>query len=111
MRRNVVFAFLGVGGLVVILAVSLASVGTEMDQLRIEREDFRFEMDTLQQQIDALAGEKVALQRQVEEQRATVEDQHKTIKRWRAELEHLRNGHAHHVEAMSTSLESEPATP
>ena len=110
-RRNVVCAFLGVGGLVVILAVALASVGTEMDQLRIEREDFQFEMDRLQQQVDALTGEKVALQQQVEKQRATVEDQHETIKRWRAELERLRNGHAHHDEAGAPFTDAQSAAP
>ena len=107
MQRSVVFAFVGVGGLVVFLAVSLASVGTKMDQLRIEREDFQFKVDGLQQQVDALTGTKTALEQQVEEQRATIEDQRKTIEQWRIELERLRNSQAS-PEVVAPSPEAEP---
>ena len=110
MRRSVVYAFLGVGGLVVILAVSLASVGTEMDQLRIEREDVKMEVEYFQQAVGELTNEKTALEQQVEEQHATIEDQRKTIEQWRIELERLRNSQTSH-EVVSPSPESEPVAP
>ena len=52
----------------------------------------------VEREVEALALE------QVEKQRATVEDQHETIKRWRAELERLRNGHANHDEAHTPGI-------
>ena len=60
MRRNIVIILLGMGAILILLAVSLASVGTEMDQLRIEREDLQVETDDLQQAVEQSAAGRTA---------------------------------------------------
>ena len=64
-------------------AVALATVGTQLDEVRIERDDLEFETSDLQQSVDALTTERTDLQRQAEEQL-------KAIEQLKGELERLR---------------------
>jgi peptidoglycan hydrolase CwlO-like protein len=87
MRRGIVIALVGLGVLVVILAVALASVGSRFDEVEIERDDLEFEVGQLEQDVAALTGERDTLKRQAEEQL-------KTIEQLKAELERTRSGQA-----------------
>jgi hypothetical protein len=73
MRRNIVIALGVLGGLVLLLAVGLASVGTNLDQTLLERDDLRFEVDDLQQSVHALSVERDQLRRQLDEARLEVQ--------------------------------------
>ncbi len=73
MRRGMIIALAVLGVLVVILMVALSSVGTNLDQTRLERDDLQFETDDLQQEVDTLSTERDELQRQVDEQLKTIE--------------------------------------
>ena len=81
MRRGVIIALSVLGVLVVVLLVAVATVGSGLDQARIERDDLEWETDELQRQVEALTGERDELRQQVEQQSSAME-------RWKAELEH-----------------------
>lgn len=85
MRRGFVIALSVMGVLLVVLAVSFALVGSDLDRARLEREGLRFELGDLQQQLDRVSVERDRLQRQTE-------DQLRAIEQWKAQLEHSRNG-------------------
>lgn len=87
MRRSILIALSILGALVVILLVAVASVGSDLDEVRIERDDFEIEVEDLQRQVDSLTEERDRLQRDVEERS-------KTIEQWKAELERARSGPA-----------------
>jgi len=73
MHRGLIIAASVLGVFVVILMVALSSVGTNLDQTRLERDDFQFEAEDLQQEVDLLSTERDELQRQVEEQLKAIE--------------------------------------
>ena len=85
MRRGFVIALSVMGVLLVVLAVSFALVGSDLDRARLEREGLQFELGDLQQQFDRVSVERDRLQRQTE-------DQLRAIEQWKAQLEHSRNG-------------------
>ena len=88
MKRRVIIALSIMGVVLVILALALASVGTELDQARIDRDDYQFQVDDLQQEVDGLTQERQKLQQRVDEQL-------KTIEQWKGQQEHARtNGQA-----------------
>ena len=84
MQRGFVIALSVMGVFLVVLAVSFALVGSDLDRVRLEREGLQFELDDLQQQFDRVSGERDRLQRQTE-------DQLKAIEQWKAQLEHSRS--------------------
>ena len=73
MRRGIIIGLVVTGALLVILAVALATVGTQLDEARIGKEDLQFEVESLQQEVDALSKERETLQRQVDDQRKSLE--------------------------------------
>lgn len=84
MRRGVMMALSVMGAVVVILAIAVASVGTDLDETRIERDDLQFELDDLRLEVDAVSTARRGLQAQTEEQL-------KTIEQLKAQLDHLRS--------------------
>ena len=73
MRRGVVIALAVMGALIVVLAIVVASVGTGLDEARIERDDLQTEVGDLRDQVGSLTGERDKLQQKVQEQLKTIE--------------------------------------
>ena len=97
MKRGVVIALSVMGVFLLVLAVSFALVGSDLDRVRLEREDLRFEVDGLQQELDRVSGERDRLQQQTDEQL-------KAIEQWKVQLEHSRTAQP---AAVSTSVGQE----
>lgn len=87
MRRWGVIAFAVIGVMVIVLAIALASVGTELDQVRLNREDLQFEVDSAQRDAESLTEEKTRLQHQTEEQLKTIEQLKAELERTRAKAQ------------------------
>ena len=73
MRRGIIIGLSVMGVILVILALALASVGTELDQTRIEREEYQSQVGDLQEELDGLTQDRERLQQQVDEQLKTIE--------------------------------------
>ena len=101
MRRGTVIALWMLGALVVVFAVALAVVGTDLDRTRMTREDLQGEVDDLQSELDGITGERQSLQ-------AKTDQQLKQIEQLKAELEQLRN--QKNQSAASSAL-PQPAAP
>ncbi len=69
MRRWVVVVLIGLGALAVVLAASLAFVGTQLDDAKIGRQDLEFEVEDLRQELNSVSEERTGLAQQLEEQR------------------------------------------
>lgn len=65
MRRGVVIALGILSVVAVVLAVALATVGTKLDEQRLESADLQYELDDLQSQVDSLMQERDELRLQV----------------------------------------------
>ena len=76
MRRGVVIGISIMGVVLVILAVALATVGTQLDQAKIRHEDLQFEVDDLRQQVTLLSDERGKLRQQLEEQQKEAQRLH-----------------------------------
>ena len=98
MRRGIIIAVAMLGVLVVILAVALAKVGSDLDNERIGRRDLQLEADNLEQEVDSLSSERDTLQQQTEEHM-------KTIEQLKADLEH------HRAQPQATSAQPNAQTP
>lgn len=101
MRRTVVILASVMGLLLVILAIALASVGTQFDEARIELKDLHSDVDDLQQEVDDLSVERDTLQQRASEQL-------KTIEQLKAELERVR---ATQANAQTSQPANTPASP
>ncbi len=73
MRRGVVIALAVMGALIVVLAIVVASVGTGLDEVRIERDDLQTDVGDFRDQVKSLTGERDKLQQKVQEQLKTIE--------------------------------------
>lgn len=102
MRRGIIIALSVMGVILVILALSLASVGTELDQARIDRDEYQFQVGDLQEELDTLTQEREKLQQQVDEQLRTIEQ-------WKVQQERSRaNGQT--TGAAAPAAESVPSS-
>ena len=104
MRRGVVIAFAVTGLIVVILAIALSTVGSDLDQARIERDDLQLEVDDLHQEVDTVSGERDQLKQQAEEQG-------KALEQFKAELDHPRAAGGSEGQASGGTPESGAANP
>ena len=84
MRKSLIIAVSIMGVVIVVLAVALASVGTHLDDTRIERDELKFNLEDLQQQADALSAEREQLD-------ATLKEQRQSVDRLKADLERARS--------------------
>ena len=84
MRRGLVIALSVMGVLLIVLSLALASVGTHLDEAKIERNELQYEMDDLRQEVDTISVERGNLQNKVDEQL-------KTIEQLKAEVERARS--------------------
>ncbi len=67
------YGLIGLIILSVVLAIAVASIGSQLDATRLERDDLEFEMEDLRAQQETLQGERDVLKTQADEQRKTVE--------------------------------------
>ncbi len=67
--------WVGVGLIVVVLAAALATIGTDLDRTRLEREDLEYEVEGLQEEIDTLTEERDQLKAQAEAHLKALEPQ------------------------------------
>ena len=102
MRRGIVIALWILGALVVVFAVALAVVGTDLDRTRMTREDLQTEVDDLQGELDTLTTDRQTLQSKTDQQL-------KQIEQLKAELEQLRNQKSQ--AAASPPASPQPSTP
>ena len=87
MRRRIVIV-LGLMGLIIVaLAIALASVGTQVDKIRLNRSDLELDIGDLQAELDALTQEQDALQTERDALKAQVDAQLETIQQLKAEAE------------------------
>ena len=64
MKRGWIITIGIMGILLVVLAVALASVGTNLDEARLDRKELQGELDGLQEEYDLLSEERQRLQQQ-----------------------------------------------
>ncbi len=101
MRRGTVIALWILGALVVIFAIALASVGTDLDRTRMTREDLQTEVDDLQGEVETLTDARQTLQSKTDRQLTQIEQ-------LKAELEQLRN---QKNQAAAPSASPQPSAP
>ena len=85
MRRGMIIAVAILGVLVVILAVALAKVGSDLDSERIDRQDLQTQTTDLEQEVDSLSFERDTLQEQTNEHLKTIEQLKADLERHRAQ--------------------------
>ena len=84
-RRIVIIAWGALGVVVLVLAVALARVGTELDEAKLERMSRQTDVDDLEQEVDDLTDEQQQLQAKVDEQLKTIEQLKADLERTRAQ--------------------------
>jgi len=94
MRRGFAVGFVALVAICVVLAIAVASIGTQLDEARLERDDLEFEVEDLRTETETLRTERDTLKTQAE-------DQLKTIEQLKVELERVR-GQAQGSSATST---------
>jgi len=87
MRRGVMFGIIAAAAVCFILAIALASVGTELDQARLERDDLEIEAEDLRSEVDSLRKEHGALEKERDTLKTKVGEHVKSIEQLKAELE------------------------
>lgn len=83
--RRIVIGLIGGAIVCVGLAVALAMTGTQVDNLRLEREDLEFENEDLRAEQETLQAERDALQAKVAEQQQSLDQLKKELERARAQ--------------------------
>ena len=91
MRRGVVIGFAALGVIAVVLAVTLATIGTQLDQARLERNDLQFQVEDLQSESDTLRTERDSLQKERETLKTQVGEQLKAMEQLKGEVSQARS--------------------
>lgn len=86
MRRGVLIGLIAAVVICIVLAVAVASVGTQLDQARLDRDDLEVQVDDLQSEVDSLRTERDTVKTDRETLKARTEEQLKTIEQLKAEL-------------------------
>ena len=73
MRKGIVISFVVLGILAVVLMVTVAWNGSQLDDARQQRDDLQFEVDDLRQEVDTLTTERDDLQGKLDEHLTTIE--------------------------------------
>src|SRR3989338_994960 len=90
MRRSVVIALAFMGVVVVVLAISLASVGTQVDKMRLNRSDLELDIGDLQAEVESLTDENETLRTERDELQGQTEEHLSTIQQLKHEVEQAR---------------------
>ena len=96
MRRGLIISLASVGGLCVLLAVAVGTIGSQLDQTRLDREDMSQEIERLRGEAERLSAERdsaKSAQDSVRSEQASlkskVDQQDMTIEEMRLELERM----------------------
>ena len=73
MRRGVIIGFVALGALAVILMVTVAWNGSQLDGARQQRDDLQFEADDLRQEVESLTTERDDLQKKLDDDLKAIE--------------------------------------
>src|SRR3989338_8367582 len=87
MDRKLVWGLLAAGGVSVILAVTVAVVGSKLDDAQLERDHLEVELDELPTEAASLRSERDALASEQAPLKSQVDDQLRTIEQLKAELD------------------------
>ena len=90
MRRRVVIALAVMGLIIVVLAIALASVGTQVDKMRLNRSDLELDIGDFQDEIQTLTQERDALRTERDALKTQVAEHLKTIQQLKGEAEQAR---------------------
>ena len=90
MKRHVVIALAVMGVVIVGLAIALASVGTQVDKMRLNRSDLELDIGDLQAEIESLTEDNETLRTEHDELQQQVEAHLTTIQQLTAEVERAR---------------------
>ena len=85
MRRGVLIGLIATVVICIVLAVAVASIGTQLDQVRLDRDDLELQVDDLQGEVDSLRTERDTMKRERETLKIRTEEQLKTIEQLKAE--------------------------
>ena len=90
MNRKLLGALV-IGGLVCVgLAVTVAVVGSRLDDVRLERDDLQAEVEDLRDEVTNLTRERDAIKTEHVTVKSQADEQMKTIEQLKAELERAR---------------------
>jgi len=101
MKRNVIIGFVVTGIVCIVLAVAVASIGTQLDEARLEREDLQFELEDLTAEAGALRTERDSLQTERDTLKTQADEQVKAIEQLKDEMGRVRS-QAQGAEATAT---------
>ena len=90
MKRHVVIALAVMGVVIVGLAIALASVGTQVDKMRLNRSDLELDIGDLQAEIESLTEDNETLRTEHDELQQQVDAHLTTIQQLKAEVERAR---------------------
>ncbi|MBI4322652.1 MAG: hypothetical protein HY596_00050 [Candidatus Omnitrophica bacterium] len=85
MRRGVLIGLIAAVVLCIVLAVAVASIGTQLDETRLDRDDLEMQVDDLQGELDSLRTERDTVKTERETLKTRTEEQLKTIEQLKAE--------------------------
>ena len=90
MTRPQVF-MLGAAAVVsLVLAVTVATIGSQLDQTRLERDDAETDLDSVREELQQVTGERDAMKADYDTYKAQTDQQLKTIEQLKAEVERSR---------------------
>lgn len=87
MRRAWVIGLSALGVVSVLLMIALASVGTQLDQARLDREDLELEVEDVSAEAEGLREERDTIQHERDTLTSQVDEQLRTIEQLKGELE------------------------
>lgn len=87
MRRGWIIGLTALGVVSVVLMVALASVGTQLDQARLDRDDLELELDDLSAEAESLRDERDTVKTERDSLKTKVDEQLQTIEQLKGELE------------------------
>jgi septal ring factor EnvC (AmiA/AmiB activator) len=87
MRKAWIIGLSVLGVLAVVLMMALASVGTQLDQARLDRDDLETEIDDVGAEADSLRAERDAIKTERDSLKTQVDEQLQTIEQLKGESE------------------------
>lgn len=87
MQRKWIIGLAVLGVISVVLMVALASVGTQFDQARLDRDDLELELNDLSAETESLREERDVIKTERDSLKTQVDEQLQTIEQLKGELE------------------------
>jgi peptidoglycan hydrolase CwlO-like protein len=87
MQRKWIIGLTVLGVISVVLMVALASVGTQLDQARLDRDDLELELEDVSAETESLRGERDVIKHERDSLKTQVDEQLQAIEQLKGELE------------------------